>query len=281
MNKYAVLGWPIKHSLSPSMHNPAFAEKGIEAHYEAIPCPPDQISEVIQQLKDQGFKGWNCTVPLKEDIIPFLDHVDPEALACQSVNTVIVQENGELHGFSTDGYGLEKAISEDLDMCIKNQRILMVGAGGAARAVAARFAKSGAKSITVINRSECRAQTLIETVQAMNPNCQTQYIAPSELSDTNNPALTHDLMVQCTSLGLNESDPSPYPIELLRPEIALIDMIYAHTPLQKAAEKIGCKTSGGLGMLLHQGVKAWEMWTGVDAPSELMRQELINATQSK
>ena len=281
MNKYAVLGWPIKHSLSPAMHNPAFQAKNLDSQYEAIPCPPDQIADVITKLKSDQFKGWNCTVPLKEDIIPFLDFVDQEALACQSVNTVIVQENGELHGFSTDGYGLEKAIEEDLGMQLTGKRILMVGAGGAARAVAARFAKLKAQAITVINRSPDRAQTLLETVKSMNPNCETQYIAPSELSSENNPATNHDIMIQCTSLGLKEDDALPFPSELLVPEIALIDMIYAHTPLQKAAEKIGCNTAGGLGMLLHQGVRAWEMWTGVDAPTELMRAELIKVTQGK
>ena len=245
MNKYAVLGWPIKHSLSPAMHNPAFQAKNLDSQYEAIPCPPDQIADVITKLKSDQFKGWNCTVPLKEDIIPFLDFVDQEALACQSVNTVIVQENGELHGFSTDGYGLEKAIEEDLGMQLTGKRILMVGAGGAARAVAARFAKLKAQAITVINRSPDRAQTLLETVKSMNPNCETQYIAPSELSSENNPATNHDIMIQCTSLGLKEDDALPFPSELLVPEIALIDMIYAHTPLQKAAEKIGCNTAGG------------------------------------
>ena len=116
------------------MHNPAFKAKNLDCQYEAIPCPPDQIAEVIQKLKSDKFKGWNCTVPLKEDIIPFLDFVDKEALACQSVNTVVVQENGELHGFSTDGYGLEKAIEEDLGIQLTGKHILMIGAGGAARA---------------------------------------------------------------------------------------------------------------------------------------------------
>ena len=97
MLKYGLIGWPVSHSLSPSIHNPAFKDKELDANYELVECPPENIEGIVADLKSKDFKGWNCTVPLKADIIPLLDKVDEEALACQSVNTVVVQPNGELH----------------------------------------------------------------------------------------------------------------------------------------------------------------------------------------
>ncbi|MCH2177056.1 MAG: shikimate dehydrogenase [Lentisphaeria bacterium] len=277
MFKYGLIGWPVSHSLSPSIHNPAFKEKDLDANYELVECPPEDIASVVKNLKDQDFKGWNCTVPLKADIIPLLDKVDKEALACQSVNTVLVQANGELHGFSTDGYGIETAIEEELNMKICGQRILFVGAGGAARASAARLAKSGAKQITVINRSAGNAKLLLETAKMMNPKCELEYIQSANLEQHQNICADHELLIQCTSLGLRDDDPMPFPAKLLKPQIAVMDMIYKITPFQKAAKEAGCPTAGGLGMLLHQGAKSWEMWTGKQAPIELMRKSLTEA----
>ena len=138
-----------------------------------------------------------------------MDKVDEEALACQSVNTVIVQANGELHGFSTDGYGIETAIEEELDMRVQGKSILFAGAGGAARAAAARLAKSGSKKITVINRSENNAQLLLKTAKIMNPNCEVNYIPSEKLNDYPDICNEHDLLIQCTSLGLKDNDPMP------------------------------------------------------------------------
>jgi shikimate dehydrogenase len=277
MQKYGLIGWPVNHSLSPSIHNPAFTEKGVDAHYDLIECPPEEIATIIADLKSKSYKGWNCTVPLKADIIPLLDWVDKEALACQSVNTVVVQKNGELHGYSTDGYGIETAIKEEFGVDVKGKKILFVGAGGAARASAARIAKSGAAAITVINRSEANALLLLNTASTMNPECETKYIASSELSSYPYICDEHDIMIQCTSLGLKEGDPQPFPSELLKPSILVMDMIYKETPFQLAAKSAGCKTAGGLGMLLHQGVKSWEMWTEQKAPVETMRMNLTKA----
>ena len=209
MLKYGLIGWPVSHSLSPNIHNPAFKDKNLDANYELIECPPEEIAGIVADLKSKDFKGWNCTVPLKADIIPLLDKVDEEALACQSVNTVIVQANGELHGFSTDGYGIETAIEEELDMRVQGKSILFAGAGGAARAAAARLAKSGSKKITVINRSENNAQLLLKTAKIMNPNCEVNYIPSEKLNDYPDICNEHDLLIQCTSLGLKDNDPMP------------------------------------------------------------------------
>jgi|UPI0002DA3D5E shikimate dehydrogenase len=277
MQKYGLIGWPVNHSLSPSIHNPAFKETKLDAHYNLVECPPEKISSIIEDLKAQSYKGWNCTVPLKADIIPLLDWVDEEAMACQSVNTVVVHENGELHGYSTDGYGIETAIQEEFGVDLKGKRVLFIGAGGAARAAAARIAKSGAAAITVINRSEANAQLLLDTASVMNPKCETKFIASADLSSYHYICKEHDIMIQCTSLGLKDGDPSPFPSNLLVPSILVMDMIYKETPFQVAAKKAGCKTAGGLGMLLHQGVKSWEMWTQQEAPVELMRESLTSA----
>ncbi len=257
MEKYGLIGWPVSHSLSPQIHNPAFKDAGIDAHYETVECPPEKIATIVDSLKQQGFKGWNCTVPHKADIIPFLSYIDPEAAACQSVNTVIVQGNGELHGYSTDGYGIETAIKEELDISVQGKNIIFLGAGGAARAAAARLAKSGAKSIKVINRSEANGLLLVDSVKDMNPKCETQYIASSQVdkslfADT-------DLLIQCTSLGLKADDPLPLDTSFLPPGLKIYDMIYKSTPFQKGAQQQGCQVAAGLGMLLHQGVKSWEM----------------------
>ncbi|WDE97237.1 shikimate dehydrogenase [Lentisphaera profundi] len=277
MLKYGLIGWPVNHSLSPSIHNPAFKEMNLNANYNLIECPPDDINSIIDGLKAESYKGWNCTVPLKADIIPLLDWVDKEALACQSVNTVIVQKDGKLHGYSTDGYGIETAIKEEFGISLNNKRVLFVGAGGAARAAAARIAKSGATAITVINRSEANAQLLLDTAKLMNPGCETQFIASSDLSKHTKICQEYDILIQCTSLGLKDGDAQPFPSSLLHSSILVMDMIYKETPFQIAAKEAGCKTAGGLGMLLHQGVKSWEMWTDMKAPVEIMRKNLIEA----
>ena len=275
MDRYGVMGWPVAHSKSPVMHKAAFAATGIDADYDLIPCPPEAFDARIPQLVSEGYRGWNCTVPHKNAILKHLDEIDPEARLAGSVNTVKVLPDGRLSGFSTDGYGLRMALQEELGFSCDGASILFVGAGGAASAVALHFALAGAARISIANRSLDKAEAICAAIVASGANCRSQALSPHSL--TRDLVGEHDLVIQCTSLGLKPDDPMPMDPGLLAPYQLVCDMIYGLTPFRRAATALGCATCDGRGMLLHQGARAWEIWTGQPAPLEVMREALKKA----
>ena len=272
MLKFGLIGWPVSHSLSPPMQNAGFKSAGIDAIYSLVEVSPEDMKQVIPEMKNE-FSGWNCTVPHKQHIIEFLDDIDETARLLGSVNTV-VNKNGQLKGYSTDGYGMEMSIKESFDQDIEGNSFLFIGSGGAARAVALYFATRGASKIAVLNRTVEKADDLIEEVKAINSNIE------GKADNINNPALDpadYNIVIQCTSLGLKNGDPSPFDVSRLNRNQFVVDMIYKKTDFLKNAEEIGCKTADGSGMLLHQGVRAWEIWTSQKAPVEAMREALLQA----
>ena len=149
---FGLLGWPVKHSVSPPMQEAGFRAIGLDASYELIEVPPEQLAAKVAELKTRGFRGWNCTIPHKGGILACLDEVDPAARAAGSVNTV-VHRDGRLLGHSTDGYGLEASVREAVGLAVAGQRFLFWGTGGAARATSAWFARRGAAGLTLVNRT--------------------------------------------------------------------------------------------------------------------------------
>ena len=272
MNKYGLIGWPVSHSLSPPMQNAGFKAAGINAEYSLVEVSPDRMNEVIPKMKRE-FSGWNCTVPHKQHIIEFLDNIDETAKVLGSVNTV-VNKNGHLTGYSTDGYGMEKSIQESFGQKINGNSFLFIGSGGAARAVALYFSIIGAAKIAILNRTVSKAEALAEEIKELDKGvsivCDNM---DAEKIDVGN----YNVIIQCTSLGLHEGDPSPFNIDKINKDQFVVDMIYKKTEFLKKAEEKGCTVTDGRGMLLYQGVKAWEIWTGQKAPVEAMRSALENA----
>ncbi len=276
LRKYALLGWPVGHSVSPAMQEAAFRAAGIPATYSLRPVPPERLGEEVRSLCTQGFDGWNITVPHKQRIIPFLDEVDPEARAAGSVNTVL-NRGGCLAGYSTDGCGMTAAVRESLGLDVADCAVVFLGAGGAARAVSIYFARHGAKRIWIFNRTLERACALAGDIVRCAPTVPAEGIG-LDARDRLKAALGQaELLIQATSLGLHAGDPAPMPLDFLRPDLAVVDMIYRPTKLLRAALRAGCRAADGRGMLLHQGAESFRIWTGRPPPIEAMRRALDEA----
>jgi len=268
MKQFGIIGWPVAHSLSPVMHNAGFKAINYDANYQLFPVEPENLKSQIDQFRTSGVNGWNVTVPFKEDVIQYIDVLDPVAAASQSVNTVL-NVDGKLYGFSTDGYGLQLAIEEAFGFEIKDKNVLFVGAGGAAQAAAVQFSQAGCQSITVLNRTLSKAEKIIERVLSVNPNIITfsgQLIdRPQNISDIS-------IIVQCTSLELKPGKELEFDLSEFSTDCCCMDMIYnLETPFLKKAKAYGMRVATGSDMLLYQGTKAFEIWTKHDAPTQVMR----------
>lgn len=279
MQRFGVIGWPVKHSVSPQMQGAGFRALGIAASYELLPIEPDHFSAGIQRLLDQQYHGWNITVPHKAGMLPLLDQIDPAARVAESVNTVL-NDNGVLRGWSTDGYGLERSIREAFRIPTKGARILFWGTGGAARATACHYAASGAEQIILINRTRTKADALANILSDLAPACSVLVVDRQDEAAVRTSLTQADVVVQSSSIGLKPEDPPAIPIELLPDHGRLLDMIYRKTALLQAAAERGWETADGREMLLYQGVRSFELWTDQDAPVEPMRRALYAALQS-
>ena len=274
--RFAVLGWPVAHSLSPPMQNAAFAALGMTAGYECIAVPPAALGRVLAELRDAGYEGWNVTVPHKAAVLAHLDEVDPAAAAAGSVNTVC-NRGGVLHGTSTDGYGLAAAVQEQFEFGIGGRRVAFVGAGGAARAAAVHIAGAGVSELLLLNRTLSKAEQIAVAIRAVAPACQVRCAPLAAAGELAGFLAAADLVVQATSLGLHPGDPLPLNPDLLAPDTCVLDMIYQPTPFLRRARRRRCRTADGRGMLLHQGARSFTLWTGRPAPVEVMRQALEEA----
>ena len=274
--QYGLLGWPVKHSVSPQMQEAGFKALGIDATYTLLPVEPENLAAKVQAMKDDGFCGWNITVPHKGPMIEFLDAIEPAASKAASVNTVC-NRDGRLQGYSTDGFGLEMAIKEAFDVDVANHRFLFWGTGGAARATATYFAFAGAAECVLVNRTISKAEDLAGIITELAPECGVRILPPSEVTTLKRLVTEVDVVIQSTSVGLQRQDPVAIPLELLAPGLRIMDMIYKRTTLLAEAEKAGCKTADGRAMLLYQGVKSFEIWTAQRAPVPAMRRALLSA----
>ncbi len=265
---YAIIGWPVAHSRSPQMHNAAFSALGMDSVYVPFAVSPDGLAEAVRGMRALGVAGWNVTVPHKTAIMPFLDEVTPEALRAGAVNTVRNLE-GRLIGHNTDGSGLLAALERDLDCRVPGSRVVVLGAGGAARGAVTALVAAGVGRIAVINRTLASAQQLVGQVHACLPE--------AELEATDYAGLAHllpqvDLLVNATSLGLKGEKIDGLDLALLPAAAKVYDMVYGAvaTPLVQQAMQLGLAVSDGLGMLVAQGERAFEYWTGMAPPSGLM-----------
>lgn len=269
-----IIGNPVRASLSPAMQQAALRHLKINVCYQAFEIAPDQLVTVLRALAPLGFWGINVTIPFKELVLPLLDEIDPEAGAIGAVNTVVVRD-GRLHGYNTDAAGFRMALELEGRTALPGARVLMVGAGGAARAVAFACLAHGCRSLTIANRSGARARSLCRALGVNFPAADVTAVA------TGKPDWAHrvgacDVVVNTTPLGGRPDDPLPVPQAALRRGQTVMDIVYRprRTPLLVAAAAAGARTVDGLQMLLHQGERAFTLWTGRAAPSAVMRRAL-------
>ena len=274
---FVLFGDPVEHSLSPAMQNAALQTAGIDGLYIPWLVEDADLPTAFESLRGmKNFGGANVTLPHKEQAVALVDTLTQEAASVGAVNTVVAR-GGRLLGANTDGQGFLRSLHEEADFLPRGKPAVILGAGGAARAVSASLAEAGAEEIVIVNRTSERAQSLAEFV-----NRETGVSAIGlGLDDPRMPARVRDcaLVVNTTSVGLSPSDPPPIDPILLRPGALVYDLIYRprETALLREAKRRGCRVLGGLGMLLYQGALAFELWTGQKPSEEAMRQALVQA----
>jgi shikimate dehydrogenase len=258
-----LFGYPVEHTLSPAMHNAAF--KALDLNYCYVPflVHPDYLEDAVKAIKALNIRGVNITVPHKERVMKFLDEIDEEASFIGAVNT-IVNSDGKLIGYNTDGRGFVQSLLES-GILIEGKDILIIGAGGASRAISYYLSHKG-RTLYIYNRSKDRAKILVQDLKKIRNNV-------SFIKDVSSIERFH-IVINATPLGLKKDDPLPFDTSLLRKYQTVCDIIYKRTRLIEEASKKGCVTINGMGMLLWQGIFAFELWTGKKPQVEVMRNAL-------
>jgi shikimate dehydrogenase len=313
----AVYGFPIRHSASPAMHNAAFAALGLNWRYLAFEVRPDDLRAAIAGAKAMQFAGLNLTVPHKLLALEMVDALDESAKTWGAVNTIrfegrdgqgawlpLLEFEGETHGekrsagvppanssqagrrpapleiravgFNTDADGVARSLREDLALELGGAKVLLLGTGGAGQVAALRLAVENVSELFLVDFVSAKAEAVAQEIRKRHPRVKVVVGFPQ------GPV---DLLLNATPLGLKPGDPSPLDEKQfsLRQARSVYDMIYSppETALLQAAKAAGCRTSNGLGMLLHQGAKAFEIWTGQPAPLDVMRRALEQSIYGK
>jgi shikimate dehydrogenase len=272
-----VIGDPIEHTLSPIMHNAAFRALGLDYVFLAFKVKPAEVENALNGMRALNIRGLNVTMPHKSAVLNFLDRVDLSAQIVNSVNTVLNKES-KLFGFNTDGVGALKALREN-GVDPKGRKVLLLGAGGAARAIAYTMSKE-ADELAVLNRTVKQAQALAKLLEkTANKKIGAGSLSPKEIQHN---LQDSDILINATSIGMKpNADESPISPKLLRPDLAVMDIVYnpIETRLEKDAKAAGAKVVSGVEMLIFQGAASFEVWTGKSAPVEVMRQAALNHLQ--
>jgi shikimate dehydrogenase len=266
---FAVIGDPIDHSLSPNIHSAAFREMNLDSSYIAYRIPKGELEEGIEGLKKIKIDGFNITIPHKVEMMKYLDKIDESCSLIGAVNTV-TNTDGILKGYNTDMDGfLEPFKKKKLN--IANTKVLLLGAGGAARAIVAGFAKEKAKSITIANRTLGNAENLAEFAKKIGLNANAV-----KIEDVKDTAKNFDIIVNATSVGLRD-EPSVISLEGISEKTIVYDIVYMpiNTDFIKKAKEKNAIIIYGYEMLLGQAVRAFEIWHGVEAPYNAMKKALL------
>jgi shikimate dehydrogenase len=280
--RLGVFGDPVAHSLSPQMQNAALEKSSLEMRYARFEIAPSELQAALRLLPGLDFIGVNLTVPHKIAALDLMDDLDESARLIGAVNTIKL-DHGKLRGFNTDGKGFSRAIREEFSVDLRDLRVLLLGAGGAARAIALECAKENCERLVIANRDLEKAKQLAETFRTyfagprvLGPVARLQAIGCDE------PALRFqianaDLVVNATPLGLNRGDAAPIPARLLAPHLMVYDTVYTSGPTAflSGAIEAGARAASGLSMLLHQGGLAFEIWFDRAAPLDAMRKALL------
>ena len=263
------------------MHNAAFAEAGLDWCYIPLPVAPEmteRIGEALRGLRALGLRGCNVTVPHKQNVMPHLDQLSQAAEAIGAVNTIIVQEDDSLLGDNTDAPGFVRDI-RSFGVDLSDRRVIVLGAGGSARAIVYGLADAGAEAVMIANRTVGKAESLANDMQPFFEDCViSAHAAPDDLMSL---SMQADLIINCTSVGMSPNvDGMPWNEDIaFRPDQIVYDLIYnpPETRLVQKAIADGAQAQSGLGMLVWQGVIAWELWTGETAPVEVMSDAVYRA----
>ncbi|MFX0045799.1 MAG: shikimate dehydrogenase [Candidatus Hermodarchaeota archaeon] len=279
MKLLAIVGYPLGHTMSPVMHNAALKEMRLESefHYEQRPVRVRELSNLVSQIREGTLEGANITVPYKTVIMEYLSAVTDEGLAAGSVNT-LYREGGKVIGHNTDVKGFEEAL-EERNVAVRGLRATILGAGGAARAVALALAEEGIERLAILNRTRSNALKLAESL-GHNESLEV-FIGP--ISTARNALEESDILINCTPIGMHGHSAEESPVDgvALPRDLIVMDLVYnpLRTRLLKDAEESGCKTIDGTGMLVHQGAEALRIWTGKRAPVEVMRNAVLSALE--
>ena len=270
-----IFGDPITHTRSPAMHNAAFQSLGLPYVYVPFLVHPADLAKAVQGIRAFHLAGVNVTVPHKERIVRYLDRLSPEAKLCGAVNTV-VNRDGCLFGDNTDGRGFLESLREQ-NILLRNGAIIIIGAGGSARALLVSLIRAGAKQVTIANRTVAHARTLVRTYRSTG---KTQLKACS-LDALQDPTLFTGvkLVVNCTSVGLHDNIFPPLLYAASQPDCVFYDLLYRpdQTPFLKQARCAHRPVLDGRRMLLHQGTLAFTLWTGQPAPLRVMERALYRS----
>ena len=262
---FGIIGNPVHHSLSPEMHNASFRALGMNCIY--VPLPVTDAHKGVEGLKALGFKGVSVTIPHKQDVIPDIDNIDPVAEKIGAVNTLLIKGRGikaekTVYGYNTDWLGANRALEEKISL--KGSRVLILGAGGSARAIGFGLLEAGAE-VVISNRTINKGESLASRLCC--------HFCPLDELDQ----VKADILVNATSVGMvPEVDNTPVPGELLTKFSVVMDIVYAplQTRLLREAEAAGCQIVDGLAMLLYQGAAQFELWTRKEAPLNVMQEVL-------
>jgi len=274
-----LMATPIRHSLSPTMHNEAFAKLGLDYAYLAFEVGNEELEDAVNSIRALGMRGSNISMPNKQKIIPHLDKLSPAAELVGAVNTV-VNDNGVLTGHITDGTGFMRSLIE-ADVDVIGKKMTIIGAGGAATAICIQAALDGVKEISIFNRQDECFENAKRTVAIINESteCKATLYDLADTESLRREIANSAIFVNATGVGMKPyegvsliTDPT-----LLRSDLIVADVIYkpAKTKLLEMAEANGCKTINGLGMMLFQGAAAFEMWTGQEMPVDHIKQLLF------
>lgn len=266
-----VMGWPVEHSLSPQMHNAAFAALGLNCCYVPLAVPPERVGQAVDGLRAMGFLGCNVTVPHKQAVQAYLDEISADAQAVGAVNTLVPRPDGSWAGYNSDVPGFIMSLTEE-GFQPKGKRALILGAGGAARSVAYALIQAGA-AVTLMNRTPSRAEALAKDLLALFPAATLQAL-PLSTHLLREQAEQAELLVNCTTVGMwPHQEASPWPEELpYPPHLTVFDLVYnpLRTRLIAQAEAAGARTISGLKMLVYQGAISFRWWFDVMPPVDVM-----------
>ena len=275
-----IFGDPVGHSKSPAMHNAAFRALGLSWVYLKFRVPPNRLKQALAQASALGFRGLNITIPLKQEALPLVDTLTPQARRIGAVNTITFRRGG-MEGHNTDGEGFIRSLREDLEVRPEGQRVIILGAGGAARAVTFALADAGVKSIVVLDSIPGKARCLAGDLRRIT-RVRAEGLITGKGVDWGGIIAGAGLLVNATPVGMHGRH-CPLPPPVLRRPLAVADLVYNPpvTELIRQARRRGLKAMNGSGMLVLQGALSFERWTHRRAPVAVMRRALLNAFKVK
>ena len=273
---YGIFGHPVKHSFSPPMHNAAFQELGLNCVYLAFDILPENLGAAVESLRQLNVHGINVTIPHKQEIMNYLDEISDEATYTGAVNTVH-NRDGSLFGHNTDVGGFLKDLEVELKIKeFRNISACLIGAGGAARAVLSGLCMKGVKNIVIANRTKSKAEKLAEYFSTRFSDTEISAVDLADEDEIRTCLADSNLLVNSSSAGMTGHEPLNIPLDSLQKNSSVYDLVYnpKETELVKQARSLGHNACSGLGMLLYQGAGSFELWTGENAPIDVMKQAL-------